>query len=135
MSEWTIETFRVLVQELMDAHDRRYEERFQAQDRALQAALVESQRALTKAEHALEKRLDLLNEMRAAMSDQAQAYLPRSRYDSEHDALEEKIQVNATRLEKLEARAGGLNNGWILFGQIVSLIASTVAILMTFFRR
>ncbi len=134
MDGWTVDTVRVLVRELMEAHDRRYEERFRAQGEALQAALVESRRALTKAEQALEKRLDLLNEMRAAMTDLVATYLPRSRYESEHKAVEERIQTNTAKLEKLEGRSAGLNSGWIFLVQIVTLVASVSALLMALIR-
>jgi len=61
------------LKELLAAADRRYEQRFDAQEKAVQAALNAA-----KAEQASEKRLDSVNEFRAQLRDQAGTFVTRS---------------------------------------------------------
>jgi hypothetical protein len=54
-------------------------------------AMVAAEKALTRSDAALEKRLDIMNEFRAALSDQSKLWMPRSEYDVQHTALNEKV--------------------------------------------
>jgi len=66
------------LKELLAAADRRYEQRFDAQEKAVQAALNAAKDAVNKAEQASEKRLDSVNEFRAQLRDQAGTFVTRS---------------------------------------------------------
>jgi hypothetical protein len=74
------------LRDVMDERDRRYEQRYEASqkaleaallaaDRAVQAALLAAKEAVTKAELSADKRFELLNELRTgiATSDQLEA--------------------------------------------------------------
>jgi hypothetical protein len=65
------------LRELVDERDRRYEDRFQAMDEKTGLALTSSEKAVTKAEIAQEKRFDNTNEWRAAMQDRDRNQMPR----------------------------------------------------------
>ena len=100
---------------LIDERDVRYNQRFQAQQEALTAALsaakeavaaalLAADRAVSKAELAAEKRFESVNEFRGALSDQTSKLLPRVEADARFSNLEEKIN----RLDKADSnRSGG----------------------------
>jgi hypothetical protein len=79
----------VQVKELINLNDRRYEElrrsdalrteqRFEASEKAILAALTAAKEAVNKAEIAQEKRLDSVNEFRGQLSDQAATFVTRT---------------------------------------------------------
>jgi hypothetical protein len=80
----------------------RVDERFNLQDKAVQAALNSAERAVTKAETATEKRFEGVNEFRSALSDQSQNLLSRSEYATAHQSLIEKIDGLTTRVAAME---------------------------------
>ncbi len=55
--------------EIMDERDRRYEDRFKAMDEKTSLALTASEKAVSKAEAATEKRFDSVNEFRGTLND------------------------------------------------------------------
>ncbi len=72
---WTVDTLKAYVERLFDEHDRRYEQRFSAQQQSLTDALASATRAVDKAEEIAEKWRANANEWRAAMSDKDKLYL------------------------------------------------------------
>src|SRR6185437_12887450 len=82
----------VSLREIVDERDRRYEERFRAMDEKTMLALAASEKAVTKAEIAQEKRFDNTNEWRAAMQDRDRNQMPRSEIEQRFGAI--KSQQN-----------------------------------------
>lgn len=87
--------------------DRRYQQRFDAQQQALQdalmaqekavnAALAAADRAVLKAEVASEKRFDSVNEFRATLADQAASLMPRGEAEARLGNLGDKVIDLAT---------------------------------------
>lgn len=115
---------RSYFERLMDEADRRYEERFHAAERAVvttlartdkefhehleqvrvetAAALAAADKAIQKSEAAVEKRFDAVNEFRAQLSDQAASFMPRKESDVRMDALIERIDASAERINALQ---------------------------------
>lgn len=83
---------------LIDERDKRYDQRFGAQEKAVNAALAAAQAAVDKAEKAVDRRLDNTNEWRQALND----------------------LVRGQRSEGI-----GLKSGW---GWAIALISTTIAI-------
>jgi hypothetical protein len=79
---------------VMDERDRRYEDRFRATDEKTSLALNSSEKAVTKAEVAQEKRFDNTNEWRAAMQDRDRNQMPRVEIEQRFSAM--KTQQNWT---------------------------------------
>jgi hypothetical protein len=75
-----------------DERDRRYEDRFHAQDEKTTLALAASEKAVNKSDTALEKRFDNTNEWRAAMQDRDREQMPRAEIEQRFSAL--KAQQN-----------------------------------------
>ncbi len=80
VSGWTVDTLHNHISDLMRAADKRYEQRFDAQEKAVKDALASADRAVNKAETASEKRLDSVNEFRKTLSDQTGTFLTRAEF-------------------------------------------------------
>lgn len=121
-SEWTFATLMAL----MDERDRRYEQRYEASqkaldaallsaDRAVQAALLAAKEAVTKAELSADKRFELLNELRTGVATTEQI-----------EAVEKIVADLSKRIDQREGRSGGQSAlyGWLVGGAglIVSVI-------------
>jgi hypothetical protein len=97
-SGWTLEAFREYVgQRLEDVHhspaemDLRYQRRFDAQEKAMAAALAAADRAVLKAETASEKRFESVNECRAVLTAQSATLATKSEVEAAIKGLVDKI--------------------------------------------
>lgn len=122
---WTLETLHVHLLKIMDERDRRYQERFVAQEQALRlaldsvnkefhehvkqvreetkAALAAADKAIVKSEEANQRRFESVNEFRAQLSDQAATFLPRQEYDRSLGGLSRRLEdLHAMMLEKVD---------------------------------
>ncbi len=94
-----------------EERDRRYEDRFKAQDEKTTLALTASKEAIGKAETATEKRFDAVNEFRGTLSDQAAHLLPRAEADVKFGNFDEKIESLKKEIQGLrESRSAGEGN-------------------------
>lgn len=136
LSGWTTDTLHVWVRTVMDERDRRYEQRFAAQEKATEVAVAGAREAGIKAENAIEKRLENTNEWRDAMNDRDRNLLPRQEYDRAHIDLEKRLEeykkAMDERLSRItehqkqnEGRALGLNAGW---GYLVGALGVALAL-------
>jgi hypothetical protein len=106
-----------VVQRFADA-DLRYQQRFDAQTNALdaalaaakeavQTALVAAEKATTKAEVAADKRFEGVNEFRAQLADQAATLMPRVEAEQRISALAEKISDLKSTMDTSTGQAAG----------------------------
>lgn len=126
---------RDLTDRMMESNDLRYQQRYDAQQKALeaallaaekavQAALVAAEKAVTKAELAAERRFESVNEFRGQLADQATLFMPRAEYESAHTALEDKLNSAAARVDRMEAvRQGGIDQRTAIYAMIFLIIA------------
>jgi hypothetical protein len=130
-------------------YDLRYQQRFDAQTKALDAALaaakdavntalVAAEKATSKAEAAADKRFESVNEFRQTLTDQTGTFLPRSEAEARMTALSEKIDDLKTataaalatvdvRLAANAAKGQGMSQLWgVILGAagLVSIIVS-----------
>jgi len=124
-SSWTPEIVRDHLAAIIEANDKRYEDRFaaskdailsalNAQEKAVNAALAASEKAVLVAETNAEKWRDNANEWRGAMTDRESKFAMRL----ELDALKERI-------DKQEGGSKGMRDVW---GWIAAAIAAAIAI-------
>jgi hypothetical protein len=133
------------------------DERALSQTTAMHAALTASKEAISKAEAAVEKRLDGMNEFRGQLADQAATLMPRSESEGEHrrhneriqdlmlvvarlvtreesqvgmGSLADKIDALATRLDKAEGRGAGQSASWGYLLGAVSLVGTIITIVV-----
>lgn len=137
VSGWTVDTLRAL----MDERDVRYEQRFQAQQKALQDALLAAEkavstamasadRAVLKAETAAEKRFEGVNEFRATLADQAARLMPRAEAEVSLAAMREKVDSALIRVNTIEAAKHGASDNT---KAILAAIGAAIAIAGLFF--
>lgn len=115
VSGWTVDTLHLhMFRRIADRHEY-YEQRFrdldglfsrrmEDADRAIQSALASAEKAKDKADSALEKRFEAVNEFRQALTDQTATFLTRKEYDAAHQALVDRVTVNAASMAALELR-------------------------------
>jgi alpha-D-ribose 1-methylphosphonate 5-triphosphate synthase subunit PhnH len=108
---------------LENERDLRYQQRWEAQnkavetamiaaEKAVQAALLFAERAVGKAEIATEKRFESVNEFRAQLADQSSTLLTRTEYLAGHKALEEKITGVKENQSASTGASQAVANGW-----------------------
>jgi hypothetical protein len=138
-SGWTVDTLHAHVQQRMNSLqmllDERYatqtkavESAFSAADRAVNAALLAAEKAVGKAESAAEKRFDAVNEFRGQLADQASTFMPRAEAETRLQALAEKIDDLATRIDKSEGRGTGLNAGWVYLLAAIAAVGTIITV-------
>jgi hypothetical protein len=127
--------------ELREADNLRLQQRFDASEAALKAALLAAdtatqtamtaaEKAVTKAETATEKRFEGVNEFRQALSDQTSSFASRV----ELRALDQRVTDLGTRMDKTEGRSTGLSDGTKMLISIIALLATLLGLYLTFHR-
>lgn len=150
MSGWTTDTLHELMLARLNDADTRYQQRFDASQQALQAALIaqkeavaaallaqqnavsaalaSADRAVLKAENASERRFESVNEFRASLNDSANRTMTRTETSSRFDAMSEKIEDLRAR----QAENNGKSQTWIMVGggmfSVLTLVIAIVAI-------
>jgi hypothetical protein len=151
--EGELHAFKDFLKELMAAHDKRYEQRYEAQQKALDAAftaqkdavstamvaqkeasnnaLAAQDRAVAKAENAAEKRFEGADKARLEQAEQQRTLMPRSEAENRMAMLSEKIGVlEGFRTEQL-SRGNGAKEGYGWAVGLVGLVLSILAIIAT----
>lgn len=107
---------------LLNEMDLRYQQRYDAQtkaleaallaaDKAVQAALLAAEKAVIKAETAAERRFESVNEFRGQLGDQAKTFMPRAEYIVQHQSLSDKVDVIAKTLsDRIDVNTKSIND-------------------------
>jgi hypothetical protein len=142
ISEWSIDTLYVHLSRIVEDLDKRQtldiNGKFQllntallAVEKSAAAALASSAMANQKAENAMEKRFEGVNEFRGAMGDQATRFITRAEVEQRMAASDKETAGVVSRLDRIEGRGGGLKDGW---GWIAGIIGLIFAAMMAFKR-
>lgn len=154
-SDWTVETLRQHIVEIIAGQSRllaemdlRYQQRFDAQSKALDAALLAAQvavntalqsakEAVAKAEVAAERRFESVNEFRGQLTDQAATFMPRVEAEQRIATNGDRISAVDTRLNELvgrvdirEGRTGGHIESTRNLVMVVGLALTAVTVLV-----
>lgn len=130
-SGWTVDTLHVFLVTMIQANDKRYEQRFAEQKAAVDAALAAADRAVVKAEAAAEKRFEGVNEFRGTLADQQTLLIRRSEVDVMVSGLHEKVATIKEQMDRLQAERAGIRGGWGLAVGVIGLIGLIVSIFVT----
>jgi hypothetical protein len=125
-------------QSLIEQHATRNDQRFQAQEKAVSAALDGAGKAIDKAERATELRFAASNEFRQTLSDQAAAFIQRTEAESQFKTIVDRI----TLIEKWQAERAGISgqqdkgqaNAFIVAGLFITFAAACAAVVGVFLR-
>lgn len=127
-SIWNVFTLYEHFTALIAEKDRRYQEKFAAQENAVKIALEEREKATLKSEESYNERFKSVNEFRGTLSDQSHTFITRTEAQQATKSNSDKIEALTSRFDKLEGRSAGLSAGWIIAGQAISIIAAIIAI-------
>jgi len=132
-SGWTVETLRAhLLSELaalfrlLAEMDLRYEQRYVAQSKALEAALLAAEKAVLKAETAAERRFESVNEFRAQLSDQAGTFIPRSEHGVQMKATEDRLSRIDDALKAIQIWQGNIAGRLAVLGAVFAVFVTLV---------
>ena len=107
------------LEKMLDEREDRTKERFISMEKSVITALLTSDKAVSKAESATERRFEGVNEFRKTLADQAAMLMPRSEYNVQHTALMERTAGLERRVGTIEDRGLGKNEGLGFIGQII----------------
>jgi hypothetical protein len=96
----------------------------------IRETMAASDKAIQKAEHAMDRRLESLNEFRGQLRDQAGEFLTRREYNAGHDALTLRMSEILSRVDKSGGVEKGLSVGWIILIGMVGIITSLISLVM-----
>lgn len=128
LNGWTVETLRVYLFRLLDERDRRYADRFEDLEKELNSAFIVNQKAIDKAEFAIERRFSSVNEFRKTLSDQATQFVVRKEADIQYQRIIDRINELDKRVTRTEGRGAGLHAGWLYLIGAIGLLLTILTI-------
>jgi len=117
---------------LINEKDKNYDQRFSNVTSATKSALEASDRAITKAELASEKRFDAVNEFRSTLADQQRTLMPRTECEIMFRNLGERIEKLAQSDVMRAGQKSGFAEGWGFAAGAVGIIIAILAVISRF---
>jgi hypothetical protein len=108
--------------------DRRYEQRFLAQEKAVSAALSAAEKAVERAEINAEKWRMNANEWRGAMDDRERNYVMKDSMDTRISALQKEVDALRLVATTQEGKGVGMEKMW---GYILAAVTAAGAVGIT----
>ena len=131
-NDWTPSLVHRHISSVISSNDRRYEERFESQEKAINAALIATEKALAVAEHNAEKWRINVNEWRAEMDNREDKFTLQVETDVQFRAYNERV----SKLEIAEAnrmgKGAGLSTGWTLLAGAIGLFLTILTLINMF---
>jgi hypothetical protein len=106
-----------------------FNERIDSAKESAAVALSAAEKAITKSETAADKRFELLNEFRGAMSDASKDNITRAEAEQRFAAITDKIKDLGDRLNRNDGNKQGLLDGWKILAGLIGLLATGLAII------
>jgi len=139
---WTIETLYEHFNKLFAEKDLRDDQRFKAQEKAVESALKAQQdsvsaalnsadRAVQKSEAAYNDRFNSVNEFRGQISDQTKEFPSKVVVDAQVSALQLQLNALTSRMDRREGSGSGLHTGWIVGTGALGLLLLSGGFIMT----
>lgn len=119
MSEWTTATLKEYVDAQFSAILRLLDERKDAQQQAIAAALASVKEAIQKAENATERRFDSVNEFRQTLTDQAGTF-----------ATRDQVETLKEDLNRRQGAALFVSRTWGYIVGVVGVAAAVIAVVV-----
>jgi len=119
-------SLREYVDRRFDDQDKAVQTALTSAEKAVVAALAAAKEAVSKAEIANDKRFDSVNEFRAQLADQTANLMPRSEYQVQHKALEEKLSDLTDRINKSEGSTIGSE---LTMGKVIAIVSLSTGVL------
>lgn len=104
---WTTDTLEKHLTSRIQSVETILNIRLDGVEKNVDSAYSAADKALTKAEHANEKRFEGVNEFRKALTDQTATFIPRSECELQIKSLNEIISSSVDRISRIESRGLG----------------------------
>ena|ERR1700676_462152 len=101
-------------------------EQLAAQKESVTIAMTAADRAVTKAETAVEKRFENSNEWRTTVETLQRTYMPRTEWQQADGTLNGKINDLVKRMDIRDSMTKGESQSWTKIGLAVSILANVV---------
>jgi hypothetical protein len=121
-------SLRQYVDARFEAQEKAVAAALASQEKAVAAALAAAKEAVNKAEMASERRFESVNEFRNTLSDQARTLMPRAESEQGLKSLSDKLDVLAARVNARDDRGRGMGDVWGIVIAATALVAALVAI-------
>jgi phage-related tail protein len=125
-------SLRDYIDNRFEAQDKAVAAALAAQEKAVTAALAAADRAVSKAEMASERRFESMNEFRGALADSARLLMPRAEAEQTFRAMAEKIDDVTKQVKARDDRSRGLGQGWAILIAAVGVVATIVGLVAYF---
>jgi hypothetical protein len=133
--EWRLEQRINATERLTDAKLANISTLIDAHAERVALALAAADKAVSKAETATEKRFESVNEFRQTLSDQTRSFVSKVEFDAVRDTNAARIADLASRLDKTEGKAVGLNAGWVYLIGGISVAATLTSLVVLVVQR
>lgn len=110
ISGWTTDTLKEYFESVVSGNDKRYQQRFDAQEAANLYARAQQ------------------NEFRGALQDVGEKQMPRTEAEALFKAQAEKVDALQARMDRTEGRSGGIGASWGWLVGAVGLVGAIIAI-------
>ena len=107
-------------------------EQLAAQKESVTIAMTAADRAVTKAETAVEKRFENSNEWRTTVETLQRTYMPRTEWQQADGTLNGKINDLVKRMDIRDSMTKGESQSWTKIGLAVSILANVVLMFYEF---
>jgi len=121
-------TLREYIDRLLYEVDKRYEQRFSAQEAATRAALASTQLAVDKAEVAAREWQRNSNEWRGAMDDKDKLLLTRPEYNSDHKGVVSRLGALETLRDIAMGKASQSAVVLALLGSVIGIVIGLIGL-------
>ena len=132
MPGWTIDTLYVHLETLLREQDRRMVERFDAQEKALNAALASAALAVDKAEDAARRWRADANEWRQAMTDREEKFMSRTDAVARFENLSRQMSEVKEAQSSSSGRSEGINLLWAVIIGGLGVAVGVIALIVRF---
>jgi len=120
--EWTVATLKESVDQRFAENDKAVQAALLGQEKAVGAAFLASEKAIIKAEILTDKRFDTVTNSVSELSDQTSNLMPRAEYVANHKALEDRVGVIDTAMNK----TSGDKNLFVTTSELDAKLSSVV---------
>lgn len=139
-SEWNVSTLKQHIERILTEHATAHRAEHEAADGAIKSALLSTEKAIDKADLAVNHRFDSVNEFRALVNDVlkrlelAQAgTLTQREFSTYTDAQDARGRETRLRLEA-EKLAAGRQRAVITLGVLVAVFSAAVSVVVAFIK-
>lgn len=106
------------------------EQRFQAQEQAVSAALLATEKAGNKAEGATADHFESVNRFRETLTEQAKSFLTRAEFDQRSKAIDDQLNVAERQANRIEIAQSHMQGRIIAMAGVAAVILPIMVALL-----